>query len=139
MVVKADAFLRELEAGADDRLPKTVGGVQRLRLMLEGRTMWAMSEESHLPPSSRSAVGGTAARWRRASARRLGGGFGYAHTQLGLEIEARGRYLLAHQKSAFDEWGGILTLKFDPGEAKRDLWLALPPVWDAEASQVEQL
>ena len=34
----------------------------------------------------------------------LGGGFEYAHTKLGLGIEARRRYLLAHQKSAFDEW-----------------------------------
>ena len=50
MAVKADAFLRELEAGADDRLPKTAGDAQWLGLILEGRTIWAMSEESHLTP-----------------------------------------------------------------------------------------
>ena len=50
VAVKADAFLRELEAGADDRLPKTAGDAQWLRLILEGRTIWAMSEESHLTP-----------------------------------------------------------------------------------------
>ena len=38
VAVKADAFLTELEAGADDRLPKTAGDAQRLRLMVEVRT-----------------------------------------------------------------------------------------------------
>ena len=66
-------------------------------------------------------------------------GFEYAHTQLGLGIEARGRYLVAYQKSAFDGWGTSLTLKLDPGAAKRGLWLAMAPVWRAEASQGEQL
>ena len=50
VAVKADALLTELEAGADDRLPKTAGDAQRLRLMVEGRTAWAMSEDSHLTP-----------------------------------------------------------------------------------------
>ena len=66
-------------------------------------------------------------------------GVEYAHTRLGSGIEARGRYLLAHQKSAFDEWGASLMLKLDPGEAKRGLWLALAPVWGEEASQMEQM
>ena len=139
VALKADAFLTELEAGADDKLPKTAGDAQRLRLMVEGRTAWAMSEDSHLTPIFE--VGG---RWDGGKAEtgvgaELGGGVEYAHTKLGLGIEVRGRYLLAHQKSAFDEWGASLTLKLDPGEAKRGLWLAVAPVWGAEASQVEQM
>ena len=35
---------------ADARLPTTAEDTQRLRLMLEGRTAWAMSEEAHLTP-----------------------------------------------------------------------------------------
>ena len=139
VALKADAFLTELEAGSDDRLPKTAGDAQRLRLMVEGRTAWALSDDSHLTPVFE--VGG---RWDGGKAEtgvgaEMGGGLAYAHTQLGLGIEARGRYLLAHQKSAFDEWGASLTLRLDPGADKRGLWLALAPVWGAEASQVEQL
>ena len=139
VALKADAFLTELEAGADDRLPKTAGDAQRLRLMLEGRPAWALSEESHLTPIFE--IGG---RWDGGKVEtgvgaEMGGGFEYAHTKLGLGIEALGRYPLAHQKSAFDEWGASLTLKLDPGAAKRGLWLALAPVWSAEASQVEQM
>ena len=33
----------------------------------------------------------------------LGVGAEYMHTKLGLGVEARGRHLLAHQKSAFDK------------------------------------
>ena len=43
-------------------------------------------------------------RWNGGKAD-MGDGFEYTHTKLGLGIETRGRYLLAHQKSAFDEWG----------------------------------
>ena len=50
LALKADALLTEVEAGADDRLPKTAGGAQRLRLLVEGRTAWAVSEDSHLTP-----------------------------------------------------------------------------------------
>ena len=139
VAVKADALLTELEAGADDRLLKTAEDAQRLRLMVEGRTAWAMSEDSHLTPIFE--IGG---RWDGGKAEtgvgaEMGGGVEYAHTKLGLGIEARWRYLLAHQKSAFDEWGASLTLKLDTGADKRGLWLALAPVRGAEASQVEQM
>ena len=139
VALKADAFLTEVEAGADDRLPETTGDAQQLPLMVEGRTAWAVSEDSHLTPVFE--VGG---RWDGGKAEagvgaELGGGVAYAHTTLGLGIEARGRYLLAHQKSAFDEWGASLTLRLDPGRDQRGLWLALAPVWGAEASQVEQM
>ena len=48
VVLKEDAFLTEMEAGADDRLPKTAGDAQRARVIIEGRTAWAVSEDSHL-------------------------------------------------------------------------------------------
>ena len=139
VALKADAFLTDLEAGSDDRLPETAGDAQRLRLMVEGRTAWAMSEDTHLTPVFE--VGG---RWDGGKAEtgvgaELGGGVAYAHTKLGVGIEVRGRYLLAHQKSAFDEWGASLTLTVNPGADKRGLWLALAPVWGADASQVEQM
>lgn len=66
VVLKAVAFLTELEAGADDRLPKTAGDAQPLRLMMEGRTAWAPSKDSHVTPVFEVGVGGTEARRRRA-------------------------------------------------------------------------
>ena len=37
-----------------------------------------------------------------------------------------GRYLLVHQKAAFDEWGANLTFTLDPGLAQRG-WLTFAP------------
>ena len=72
VALKADALLTEVEAGADDRLPKTAGDVQQLRQLVEGRTAWAMSEESHLMPVFE--VGG---RWDGGKAETgVGGGSG---------------------------------------------------------------
>ncbi len=139
LAAKADAFLTELRTDAASGLPKTAGAAQRVWLALEGRTARALSDVSDVTPSLE--IGG---RWDDGKAEtgfgaELGGGMEYAHRTLGLGIEARARYLLAHQQSAFDEWGASLTLKLDPGRAKRGLWLTLAPVWGAEASRVEQM
>jgi len=139
LAAKADAFLTELRTDAASGLPKTAGAAQRVRLALEGRIARALSDVSDVTPSLE--IGG---RWDGGEAEtgfgaELGGGLEYAHRTLGLGIETRARYLLAHQQSAFDEWGASLTLKLDPGRAKRGLWLTLAPVWGAEASRVEQM
>ena len=139
VAVKTDAFLTELQTDAAGGLPQTAGDAQRVRLVLEGRTARSLSDVSEVTP--RLEVGG---RWDAGKAEtgfgaELGGGLEYTHRPLGLGIEARGRYLLAHQQAAFDEWGASLTLTLDPGRAKRGLWLTLAPVWGAEASQVEQM
>ena len=139
LALKADAFLTELETDAKDGLPKTAGDAERLRLMLEGRTQWTLSDDSRMTP--RLEIGG---RWDGGKAetgvgRELGGGVTYRHTRLGVGIEAGGRYLLAHQKAAFDEWGANLTFTLAPGPARRGWWLTFAPVWGAEASRVAQM
>lgn len=70
--LKTDAFLTELEAGAGDRLPKTAGDAQRVRVMMEGRTVWALSEESSLTPAGGGGGTGTRRRWVGGGTRRRG-------------------------------------------------------------------
>ena len=139
LALKADAFLTELETDAKDGLPKTAGDAERLRLMLEGRTQWTLSDDSRMTP--RLEIGG---RWDGGKAEtgmggELGGGVTYRHTRLGVGVEAGGRYLLAHQKAAFDEWGANLTFTLDLGQAKRGWWLTFAQVWGAETSRVMQM
>ena len=103
LAAKADAFLTELRTDAAEGLSKTAGAAQRVRLALEGRTARALSDVSNVTPSLE--IGG---RWDGGKAEtgfgaELGGGLAYARRTLGLGIEARARYLLAHQQSAFDE------------------------------------
>ena len=126
---KADAFLVGLEADAAAGLPKTTGDARRLRLGLEGRRQWEVSPAARMTPSLE--IGG---RWDGGDAGKglgveVGGGLAYSDTALGLEVEARGWFLLAHQENSFDEWGGSLTVKLDPGQAGRGPWVTFAPGW----------
>ena len=139
LALKTDAFLSELSTDAKAGLPKASGDAERLRLRLEGRMQRATSPVSQLTPSLE--VGG---RWDGGDAEtgmglELGGGLAYAHDTLGLEVEARGRYLWAHRESSFDEWGGSLTAKLDPGRAGRGPWMKFAPGWGAEGSRAAQM
>ena len=135
---KADAFLIGLEADAAAGLPKTTGDARRLRLRLEGRRQWEMSPAARMTPSLE--IGG---RWDGGDAGRglgveVGGGLEYSDTALGLEVEARGRLLVAHQEKGFDEWGGSLTVKLDPGQAGRGPWVTFAPGWGTAGSRALQ-
>ena len=139
VAVEADTFLAELEAEAARGLPATEGDARRLRLRLEGRKEWELSAVSRIESSLD--VGG---RWDGGDAEtglgvEVGGGLTYAHTTMGLEVDARGRYLLAHRKTGFDEWGGSVTVRFDPGQARRGPWLTFAPGWGAQGSRTAQM
>lgn len=141
LAVKTDAFLVALESDAKtDLIDEAKADAERVRLMLEGRREWTVSEYARLVPSLE--LGG---RWDAGSAEtgagaELAGGVAYTHTKLGLGIEARGRYLLAHEKDDFEDWGASLMLRIDPVVPGRGLWLTLAPLWGgstaADASSV---
>ncbi len=139
VALEADTFLTGLETEATGGLPKSAGDARRLRLRLEGRKEWEISAHSRMTPSLD--VGG---RWDGGDAEsglgvEVGGGLAWVHTGLGLNVDARGRYLLAHGKSAFDERGGSLTVRLDPGRAGRGPWLAFAPGWGAQGSRIAQI
>ena len=88
---------------------------------------WAISEEAHLTPVFEIGGRRDGGEAETGFGAELGGGIGYAHTKLGLGIEARGRYLLAQQKAAFDAWGAslTLTLKLSQAQAEFDVGYGL--------------
>lgn len=135
LAVKTDAFLVALESDAKTGLiDEAKADAERVRLMLEGRSEWAVSDDALLVPSLE--LGG---RWDAGSAEtgagaELAGGVAYTHAKLGLGIEARGRYLLAHEKDDFEEWGASLMLRIDPAVPGRGLWLTLAPLWGGSTS-----
>ena len=137
--VKGDAFILGIGSEAREKLPLTEADVQRVRFALQGETNHAMSETSLLTP--RLELGG---RWDGGSAdtgvgAEIGGGLTYLHTPSGWGIEARGRYLFAHQDADFEDWGASLKLRLDPGDRSRGLWLALSPQWGQPNSQASAL
>lgn len=137
---KADAFRSTLRSqGKGNLLPSARGGSGRVRLLVEGRTDVMISPVSRLQP--RLELGG---RWDTGEADRglgaeIGGGVAYTHTKLGLGVEAQGRYLLAHEEDAFEDWGASLKVRMDPGIKGQGFWLSMAPVWGRPSTGADRL
>ena len=139
LAAKTDAFLATLRSSGKTNLPGARGHAERVRLLVEGRTEWMPSAESRMQP--RLELGG---RWDSGTAEQglgaeIGGGLAYTQTTWGLSVEAQGRYLVAHQAGAFEDWGASLNVRLDPRVAGQGAYLTVSPVWGQAASGVEQL
>ena len=139
LAAKTDAFMTLVRSAGKTNLPGARGHAQRVRLLMEGRTAVALSPVSLLSP--RLQLGG---RWDSGTAEQglgaeLGGGVAYTRTDLGLSVEAQGRYLLVHEDGAFEDWGASVNVRVDPGVAGQGAYLTVAPVWGQAASGVDQL
>ena len=67
----------------------------------------------------------------------IGGGLTYQGA--GITIEGKVRTLVAHDDSAYEEWGASGAIRIDPGTAGRGLLLTIAPTWGNAASEAEQL
>ena len=138
--LKADAVAARLRA--DDALgaiATTDADVNRLRLMVEGRREWPQAEQTRLGASFEFGArldGGDASNGVGAE---LGGGVDYRNLPLGLGLEVRGRYLLAHAESGFEDWGLSAALELDPGARNSGASLRLAPAWGTPQSGVAGL
>ncbi len=139
LALKADAFAVEMESNAQTDLPAVEAEAQRFRLALEGRTDWELSGDSRLTPRLELGArldGGDA---ENGVGGELGGGLAYRNVRLGLNVEARGRVLLAHREEDFRDWGASLTVRLGPGATGRGLALSLAPVWGNASGGVDAI
>ena len=140
LAIKADAFGTWLQTdGKETLLPETQADSSRLRLILEGSTEWALAPDSRLTPSLELGV-----RWDGGDAEsglgmELGGGLSYTNTRLRLSVDARGRYLLVHEESDYEEWGASLMARSGAGPGGEGLSLSLTPTWGQATSGVDRL
>ena len=133
LAAKTDAFAVQLTPD------EGYGSVaRRLRLALESRLNWRVAAQASLQPMFELGVrwdGGDAAAGPGAE---LAGGVTYRHDRYGLQVEARGRRLLAHREDHVGLWGGSLMLRRQ-SQDRRGLQVALGPSWGEATSQVESL
>ena len=145
--LKADAVTARLSA--DETVDEIVAAetqVERLRLMVEGRREWPRTGQAgdlgRLGASFEfgarldggdgdSGVGGFGAE--------VGAALDYRNVPLGLGFEARGRYLLAHAESEFENWGLAVALDFDPGTQGSGASLRVAPAWGTPSSGVADM
>ena len=141
LAVKADVLALQIKSDAvgDGDLNATSSNVRRLRVMLEASNNWALSEHITVVPSLE-----LGARWDESGAdtgigTELGGGITWHDTRLGLDLAARGRILLNHRESGFEEWGASLSFRKTVDSDGQGLAFALTPTWGQASSGVDSL
>ena len=138
--LKADAFVAALEADeVIDALAAADANVERLRVLLEGRREWQRSEQSLLGATIEFGARLDSGDADSGLGAEIGGALDYRNLPAGLGLEARGRYLLAHADSAFDDWGLSVALELDPGDQGTGASLRLAPAWGRPSSGVANL
>ena len=140
--LKADAVIASLRADeVHGALAAADADVQRLRLLVEGRREWAASgnEQTRLGAGFEFGARYDGGDVNNGLGAEVGGALDYRNLPLGLGLEARGRYLLGHSESEFDEWGLSAALELDPGTQGQGASLRLAPAWGAPNGRVADL
>ena len=135
LALKADMFTVRIDSDAAVDLAGVTAVAQRVRIAPELSGRWMVGEGAAL--QGRLGLGG---RWDTGDAERglgaeAGATLGFAHVPTGLSVEARGRALVAHQTSAFKEWGTGFAVRLQPGREQGGLSFSVEPSWgDASVS-----
>ena len=137
--LKADALAVRMDSEGVVGLPAVDVEAQRVRLMLEGRSDWALSDDEWLRPSLELGARLDTGDAETGPGLELGGGLAYENTRLGLSVEARGRWLAKHRDEGFEEWGASLDARLDPGASGLGPSFSLMPVWGRASSGIDAL
>ena len=137
--LKADAFWAETEAAAVSNEGGTRAEASRVRLALEGGRAIEMGGGAVLTPSVELGVRHDVGDAETGTGVEVGGRVAWEYTEAGLSVEAGGRALLAHEDSAYREWGASGAVRLAPGERGRGLSFSVAPTWGAATSGVQRL
>ena len=121
LAVKSDMFWVRLQSDATAVRLASEGRAQRARLLVEGSWTLASVWGGELTPNLEAGLrydGGDA---ETGAGVEVGSGIRFNHRHTGLTVELHARSLLAHQESAYREWGLGGTVQLDPGSKRRGL------------------
>ena len=139
LVLKADAFLVQMESARAPNTEATQADASRLRLALEGSRTFALGESAALTPGLEVGLRHDGGDAETGTGVELGGRIAYANAASGLSVETSARTLIAHEDSGYEEWGASGSVRLDPGASGRGLSFTLAPTLGAASSGVERL
>ena len=139
LALKADAFWVETEAEAVSNEGGTTAAASRVRLLLEGSRGYETGGGGTLTPGVELGVRHDGGDAETGTGVELGGRVSYEDPETGLSVEARVRTLVAHEDTAYREWGASGAVRLTAGERGRGLSFSLSPTWGAASSGVERL
>ena len=138
LALKADAFQVRLDADGREELPEAQAESSRFRLVLEGRSAMMLDGGARMTGGAEVGVRVDAGDASTGVGTELGANVGYAHPG-GLNIVARGRFLLTNGENEFDQWGASVEVTLDPGASGRGLQFSLVPTYGKASSGMDDL
>ena len=133
LALTADAFAVSTASETVAGLSGTSGDAQRVRMMVNGSTDWSVTPDTRMDLSLAMGArvdGGDA---DTGLGTELAGALSLANRRMGLDLEVRSHWLVAHQDRNFKEGGLSLALRLDPGSDNKGLALFLEPSWGKNA------
>ena len=137
LALRSDARLTNTVA---DAVAGLVGATERtglVRMMLEGAGVVPLALGGVLTPTVEAGLRYDTGDAETGAGLEVGGGLGYAVRRLSVTVNARG--LLAHQDTAYEEWGFSGAMTYTPSADGRGLSMRLGSGWGATHSGVESL
>ena len=138
LAIKADAFFVTMESEEHEHLPATTADASRVRLALESSRSFAFEGGSMITGTLELGALSDGGDAETGAGAELGAGINYQHAE-GIDVQARGHILLAHQESDFEQWGASLSVTFDWGAKGEGLFFAVAPTWGAPSTGAEGL
>ena len=139
LALRSDAVRMQMTSDSVIGLAGATARTGRIRALLEGSRAFTLGENRSLEPTLEFGLRHDSGDAETGSGIELGAGIRYTDAALGLSLEANARGLVAHQDSAYEEWGAWATIRLDPGEPGKGLSLSVSPTWGAASSGLDQL
>ena len=136
LALRSDALLTHTDSEAVHGLAGAQGATSRVRLLLEGSgslPVWGGTLRPTVEAGLRYDDGDA----ETGAGIELGGGLGFAAGRLAVQVNARG--LVAHEDTAYEEWGFSGSVTYQPGKDGRGLSMKLGSAWGATQSGVQSL
>ena len=136
LALRSDALLTQTDSEAVQGLAAAQGATSRVRVLLEGSgslPVWGGT----LRPTVEAGLrydGGDA---ETGAGLEIGGGLAHTSGRLSVEVNARG--LVAHEDTAYEEWGFSGSVTYQPGKDGRGLSMKFGSDWGATQSGVQSL
>ena len=137
MAVRTDALWLRTTSDKVEALEAAEADVTRLRLMVDAGRSFTTTGGATLTPTIEAGVRHDAGDAEQGVGFEVGGGLAYQGRNV--TIEGNVRTLIAHDDSAYREWGASFTVRVDPDSDGRGLSLSITPTWGSAASEAEQL
>ena len=137
VVLKTDALWLQTTSDATPEMAAAKADVTRLRLIADASRSFEAGSGATLTPRIEAGIRRDAGDAEEGTGFEVGAGLRYQGS--GISIDGAVRTLIAHDDSAYEEWGASAAVRIDPGSTGRGMSLTIAPAWGNATSEAEQL